>query len=1198
MEPVAILAGCTAWRFDNTGGSALIGAFSLALTVSFSRMTDTEDENFEALVRIAAPLSPDQLEQFLLLVAPVTGTKLLQQLKQDGNLESSLKGTPTIVDEGLAQSQPTSNTSDFNLSSDVQGGSPRLPATVTIGPGEEEEEEEETRSPTSEPDLLTGVSLVKLHARGAFGEVFVGHDKRLSREIAVKRLRPDLPFNERRAYRFIREAEITAKLQHPGIVPIYNLNLKGSSASYTMPLVSGKTLRELVIETHEQIGPRTTREEWKLKIRPLLNHFIAACHAIAYAHSHDVIHRDIKPANIIIGEQGQTLVLDWGCAKEAGEVEEAGDPAEVMPEELAEILGEGFTSQMTVTGAVLGTVQFMSPEQAAGNQENVGPKSDIFGLGATLFNLVTNDFSVEASGTESEEVSDVLEQVKQSEFRKIEEVTSQVPPALAAICHQAMAVKPDDRYATADDLARDIDAYLAGEPVSAYKEPWTDKATRFVRHHRTAFTTVLGALLVGFVSLALLSLVINEQATTLAGKNNELENLNIQLERSVKAEQKMVAGALVREEQGKQKLYETQMLLASEASSEPGGFGRMQQLIGQWNDQQYEPIRGWEWRHLSALGESELWKVGLDATANKVFFTRHAQYARVFDVGLAKMFKIDADGKRVLEQIDLPKGVTAADYNHDQSLVALGFRDGSVKVYDTTQMESSPIELEELKSAVSDVCWNVGGDMLATCCASGEVAVWQWYDRKVVGTGTGAVDQTRKRLLNWSYDGKRVSWTTGKDIKELTIKSGKEKVITSDDWILSPCWSHEGKFLAYIGPDNSIVVYNPTTEKTIIFTEHQLFVESLCWHPSKNYLLSASSDGTVRIWNTDTEKQARLLLGHSGHVYSAAWSPDGSKVVSGGLPEDSLRVWDLSTLGSLAFERELQDRPALAWHPDGKQLAVAERADILIQNDLSETRWIRSKDPKPVNICGIDIDATGKQIACVSRSGRIWTVDLVSGEIGKVYDTGQEENLFPEITSKAVAWSPDGKFLAGAGETLKVWDLATGKNVATDLAEYYKPLVVSWKKKTDGGESLLACAGVDDSIFVFDPVKRKVVTQFEQQGWKTGLDWSPEGDQLAVANRRNIAIWDISSANRPKLIDECEGPSAMVLDLSWSSTQDRIGAVVEDGKVCIWNAKTWAYSAHFGAHERPPYAIQWSPDGKRLVSTARHGRIVFQDMEN
>jgi len=1152
-------------------------------------MTDNADENFEALVNIAASLSDVARNEFLLLLSPTAATMLLRRLEKDGKIKVPAKSPQTIVDESPSRNSPAPRTVAFDVASDMEQRSPALPVTVNISP----DGEDVTQPSEPKPDLLTGVSVVKLHARGAFGEVFVAEDTRLSREVAVKRLRPDLPFNERRAARFIREAEITAKLQHPGIVPIYNLNLKGTSASYTMPLVLGKTLQELISEIHQELGPRTSREEWKSKMRPLLNHFIAACHAIAYAHSNNVIHRDIKPANIIIGEQGQTLVLDWGCAREAGE-EETFDRSENERQELDELFGEGFSSKMTVSGAVLGTVQFMSPEQAVGNQKNIGPRSDIFGLGATLFNLVTNDFFIDASGTESDEVSEALEQVKRSEFRRVEAVNPQVPPALAAICRQAMAINPDDRYANADDLASDIDAFLAGEPVSAYDEPWTDKTLRFIKHHRTAFTTILGALLVGFITLAWLSLEINEQRSTLASTNNELENLNVQLKLSNEAETKLAADA-------KQQLYETQMLLASMASSEPGGIGRMRELTGYWSDDQYDSLRGWEWNHLNALGETQFWKEDLEATVNRVFFTRNAPYARVIDFTMAKMFTIDADGKRIVDQFSLSENITAADYNHDQSLVALGFADGKVKVYDTTQMESSPVELEKLESSVTDLRWNVGGDMLATCDTSGEMAVWQWYDRKIVGTGSGVVNQSRKRLLNWSYDGQRLSWTTGREIKELTIKSKKEKVIASDYWILNPCWSHEGKLLAYIGPDNIIVVVAPATKKTTRFEGHQLFIESLSWHPDKHYLLSASSDGTVRVWNADSEKQAHQLLGHTGQVYSAEWSPNGSKVVSGGLYGDRLHVWDLSSLGSAAFERELQDRPAFAWYPSGKRLVVAEGTSIVIQNDLGETRSLDGSAPDQVEIYGIDIDSAGKWISCVSRTGRIWTVNEASGEIGKVFDPGSEENTFPELTDKAVAWSPDRKFLAGVGSggKLRVWNTETGEDVfAGIIKEYRKALVLSWKQETDQAHPLLACAGIDDQVLVFDPVEKRIVTQLRQSGWKTGLDWSPEGNKLAIASGRSISIWDVSNPDSPELTGECKGPSAMVLDLSWSSTQDRIGALDEDGKICIWNSNTYAYSAHFGLHERAPYAIQWSPDGKRLASTARHGRIVFQNDQN
>ena len=150
-------------------------------------MSDTEDKNFEAIVRIAAPLSQDQLEQFLLLVTPLTAEKLVKRLEHDGKLKSRFKATPTVTDETSPRNRQSTDTihfdlpADSDLSSDTQPGSPRLPATVMLGPGEEED----APQPRQTPDLLTGVKIVKLHARGAFGEVFVAQDERLSREVAV-----------------------------------------------------------------------------------------------------------------------------------------------------------------------------------------------------------------------------------------------------------------------------------------------------------------------------------------------------------------------------------------------------------------------------------------------------------------------------------------------------------------------------------------------------------------------------------------------------------------------------------------------------------------------------------------------------------------------------------------------------------------------------------------------------------------------------------------------------------------------------------------------------------------------------------------------------------------------------------------------------------------------------------------------------
>ncbi len=1159
-------------------------------------MSERADQSFESIVKIAASLSSVQLEQMLLMLTPSTRAMVRQALGNNRPSDNNLPdpdASPRTVAEDRMQDNPLPN-GDFNQPTGC-GSHQRLPATVIL----DSDSASTVASDPTGPSLQDGVSLIKLHARGAFGEVFVAHDQSLSREVAVKRLRPDLAHDQRRATRFVREAEITAQLQHPGIVPIYSLNVNDAGSNYTMPLVSGSTLHNLIVDTHEKLGPRPNRDQWQSGIRPLLIHFIAACHAIDYAHSQQVLHRDIKPANIIIGQQGQTLVLDWGCAKKFNEADHEIEPLEIENDELEEIFGEGFSSRMTVAESVMGTLEFMSPEQAGGKGSSVGPASDIFGLGATLFHLITGDFAIQTSGSDTKEIDSALKQVRQCDFRRVEEVAPRVPPAIAAICHRAMATNPAQRYATADDLARDVDAFLAGTPVSAYQESWTDRTGRFVKRHRTLFTTLLGVLLVGFASAVLLALMANLQRAALTDKNNELANLNIQLEKSVTIEQQLAAEAIVREQKSVQQLYQTQMLLASEASSEPGGVGRMRQLTNRWRDDQFKAFRGWEWQHLDALGHRELWSIKSGATANKIMFTRDAAHGRILDTGAGLMLEIDTDGERLLDPATLPDNVTTADFNRDQSQMALGFRDGSVKVYDMTGKKLKPVEFLHLTSAVTDVCWNIGGDMLATCDSSGQMVVWQWYEQAIVAKASGVLNQPNKRLLNWSYDGKQVCWTTGRDLRALNIENQTEVVLAQDHWIVSPCWSHEGKLIAYIGPENVIAVVDPAAKKTTRFKGHQLFIESLSWHPHRHYLLSSSADGTVRIWNADTEKQTHLLLGHNAHVYSAAWTSAGDKVVSGGLPEDALHVWDLTTLGSAAFERELQDHPAVAWHPDGQQLAVAEGVDIVIQDERGRTRWMRDLGANNTSIYGIDVDAQGKKIACVSRKGRVWTVSFETGKLEKLYDPGSDQNLYPDLTSKSVAWSPEGLFLAAVGSNgeVRVWNTQTGINIAETLPICGKSLVVSWQPSVNSDQSWLAVAGTQDNITIFDARKKTVIAELRQPGWKTGLDWSPEGDALAISDRRSVAIWQINNSEKPELTGVCEGPSAMVLDLSWSNQSDRIAALTEDGKVCLWNARTRAYIAKFDLHQRVPYSIHWSPDGRRLVSTARHGRIEFQGID-
>jgi tetratricopeptide (TPR) repeat protein/tRNA A-37 threonylcarbamoyl transferase component Bud32 len=331
--------------------------------------------------------------------------------------------------------------------------------------------------------------VLRPHARGGLGEVFVALDQELHREVALKEMRQpfaDDPYCRRR---FVREAEVTGRLEHPGIVPVYGLgHYADGRPFYAMRFVQGDTLQEAVRRFHAADVPGRDPGERSLALRQLLGRFVAVCNAVAYAHSRGVLHRDLKPANALLGPYGETLLVDWGLAKPLGRPD--GEPTRVEATWPTEEV-EGLETRI---GTALGTPAYMSPEQAQGRWNEVGPASDIYGLGATLYALLTGSAPVQGR-----DQGEVLERVARGEWLPPGRVKAGLPPALDAICRQAMARRPADRYSSALALAADVEHWLADEPVSAYREPLRVRARRWARRHKPAVAAMAAAVLVALL---------------------------------------------------------------------------------------------------------------------------------------------------------------------------------------------------------------------------------------------------------------------------------------------------------------------------------------------------------------------------------------------------------------------------------------------------------------------------------------------------------------------------------------------------------------------------------------------------------------------------------------------------------------------------------------------------------------------------
>ncbi len=389
------------------------------------------------------------------------------------------------------------------MSESTPAGLPNVTTSTTAPGGDVKGDVETTTPPGGAGPPATGPGdpgdaapryrPLRYHAGGGLGEVYVAADAELRREVALKRIRAARADDADNRRRFLLEAEITARLEHPGVVPVYGLVADtDGQPCYAMRFIQGQTLGEALEHFHRPPASGAQPAGFDaLAFRQLLQRFVAVCNTIAYAHSRGVLHRDLKPGNIMLGRYGETLVVDWGLAKPFARVEEARRAGEetLRPD------GDDDASA-TRLGQAVGTPAYMSPEQAAGRWDVVGPASDLYSLGATLYALLTGQ-----SPFPTGKVGDIMLKVQRGAFAPPRQVKPSIPRPLEAVCLKAMALEPAARYGSALDLAADLEHWLAGEPVTAWPEPWPLRARRWLGRHRTLVAGTAAAVVVAALSL-------------------------------------------------------------------------------------------------------------------------------------------------------------------------------------------------------------------------------------------------------------------------------------------------------------------------------------------------------------------------------------------------------------------------------------------------------------------------------------------------------------------------------------------------------------------------------------------------------------------------------------------------------------------------------------------------------------------------